>query len=96
METRIGRLESDVEFVKRDIAEIKLDLRDSRKERDRHFVFLLSAMCAGFLFLLACFGAGFNTLHSDINAMNAKLDASISQANAKADANTAAILAKLK
>lgn len=37
MEARVARLESDMEYVKRDVSEIKGDLKDFRKEAREDF-----------------------------------------------------------
>ncbi len=42
MESRVAKLESDVEYIKRDISEIKADLKDFKKDTSVNFKSLRS------------------------------------------------------
>lgn len=52
MEARIARLESAVEYIHRDVADIKTDVREIRGKMDTHFYWILGAF-AGLLAVLA-------------------------------------------
>jgi hypothetical protein len=56
---RFGRLESDVEYLKRDVGEIKVDLRGLRAEMTAEFKSVRADIRADFLALLRLMIAGF-------------------------------------
>jgi hypothetical protein len=60
METRVAKLESAVDFMQRDISEIKLNIRDIKKDMRSDFRLLLGAIIAVALGLGALFAKGFN------------------------------------
>lgn len=60
MEARVAKLEAHVEHIMRDTGEIKTDLRDLRKKVDSHFLFLISALGAGFIALIGLMAKGFH------------------------------------
>ena len=47
MEERLAKLDSDIEYIKRDIGEIKTDVRDLRGHQERDFRLLFGAIAAG-------------------------------------------------
>lgn len=56
MEARIARLESAVEYIHRDVADIKTDIREVRAKMDHHFYWVLGA----FIGLMAVLARGFH------------------------------------
>ncbi|CAH8242696.1 hypothetical protein VAEKB19_810001 [Vibrio aestuarianus] len=60
LEPRVARIESDVEYIKRDIAEIKTDLKDLRDLHHRDFRITFSAIISTALALAALLAKGFN------------------------------------
>jgi hypothetical protein len=44
MEARIGKLESDVEYIKRDVSELRTDVRELRSHQERDFRLLFGAI----------------------------------------------------
>ena len=44
MDGRIARLESDVDYIKRDIGELKTDVREIRNHQERDFRLLFGAI----------------------------------------------------
>lgn len=62
MEARIAKLESTVEYVQRDISEIKADIKDIRTTMRSDFKWLLGVYAAGILGLAGLMAKGFGWL----------------------------------
>ena len=60
MESRVARLESDVKHIDNQITDIKLDIRELRKDVKGNFLFLLTTFAAGFLALAGMMAKGFH------------------------------------
>jgi hypothetical protein len=58
MEARVAKLEATVEHIQRDIADIKIDMRDIRKLIHSNFIWMLG----GFATMLAVMAHGFHWL----------------------------------
>ena len=62
MEARIATLESHVEYIRRDIGELKTDVKEIRKEAKDDFRILFSALVAVALGLAGLLAKGFGWL----------------------------------
>lgn len=62
MEARISKLEAAVEYIQRDIAEIKTELRRLRDKVDGHFIILAGTIIAAALGLAGIMAKGFGWL----------------------------------
>ena len=60
MEERLAKLDSDIEYIKRDIGEIKTDVRDLRGHQERDFRVLFGAIIAAGAGLAALMARGFH------------------------------------
>lgn len=60
MEPRVAKLEAAVEFIQRDISEVKTDLRDIGKKLDLHFYMNWGGLIAVALGLAALMAKGFH------------------------------------
>ncbi len=60
LEPRVAGIESDVEYIKHDIAEIKTDLKDLRDLHHRDFRITFGAIISAALTLAALLAKGFN------------------------------------
>ncbi len=59
MESRVAKLEASVEYIQKDIGEIKLDIRELRSNHDRDFRILFAAIIATALGLAYLMAQGF-------------------------------------
>lgn len=62
IEARVAKLESDVEFIKRDLSEVKLDLKDHRRDAHNDFKFLIVFGIAATTGLASMMAKGFGWL----------------------------------
>lgn len=62
MEARVAKLESAVEYIQRDIAEVKADLKDIKKDARTDFRVLFGAVIAVALGLAGLMAKGFHWL----------------------------------
>jgi hypothetical protein len=63
MEARIGQLESDVDCIKRDVTELRGDVRTLREHQERDFRLLFGALIVVALGLAALMAKGFGWFH---------------------------------
>jgi len=63
MDARIGKLESDVEYIKRDIGEVKTEIREVRLHQERDFRLLFGALVFVALGLGGILAKGFGWIH---------------------------------
>ncbi len=62
MEARVAKLESDMEYVKRDISDVKYDVREIRRDMRSDFRILFGAIIATALGLASLMAKGFGWL----------------------------------
>lgn len=62
LEVRVAKLESDVEYIKRDITEIKTDIKNGQRIHDRDFRILFGAIISTTLGLAWLMAKGFHWL----------------------------------
>src|ERR1700693_6343698 len=60
MEARVAKLESSVEYIQRDIGEIKTDIRDIKKAVETDFRLLFGALILAVLGLASLMAKGFH------------------------------------
>jgi hypothetical protein len=60
METKVAKLESVVEYIQRDILEIKTEIREIRKDARSDFYLLFGALIVGALGLAGLMAKGFH------------------------------------
>jgi hypothetical protein len=63
MEARIGKLETDIEYIKRDIGEVKAEVRESRLHQERDFRLLFGTIVFVAVGLGGIMAKGFGWLH---------------------------------
>lgn len=59
MEARIAKLESGMEYIQRDLGEIKIDMREVKRDARADFRITWGAIIAGFLGLAGLLAKGF-------------------------------------
>ena len=64
MEARVAKLESDVEYIKRDVSEMKTELQKVRDNARSDFRLLISSIGASFVILLGVMAWGFGSILS--------------------------------
>ncbi|MGV8886682.1 MAG: hypothetical protein ACOH2P_01140 [Pseudomonas sp.] len=62
LEPRVSKLETHIEYVRRDLGELRVDFREHRKETRTDFRLLFSALITAALGLAAMMGKGFGWL----------------------------------
>jgi hypothetical protein len=60
MQERLAKLDSDIDYIKRDIGDLKTDVREIRSHQERDFRLLFGAILAAGAGLAALMARGFN------------------------------------
>jgi len=60
MQERLAKLDSDIEYIKGDIGDLKTDVRNIRSHQERDFRVLFGAIIAGGAGLAALMARGFH------------------------------------
>ena len=80
---RFGKLESDVDYLKRDVAEIKVDLREMRRETNARFGQLSGEMNARFDRILGETNIRFDRISGEMRDNFDKVDAKFDKVDVK-------------
>ena len=73
MEARLAKVEAAVEHIQTDIGEIRIDIRDMRKEAKRDFLLVFAAIIASFLILVSAMITGYLRLETKFDNMQASI-----------------------